>query len=466
MRGRHALYGALLALVAVSFSVANLVPAAPVAAAEREDLAALVAATPAGGTLQLDPGVYAGGFTIDRPITIVGSPGTVIDGGGEGSVLTVASPDVTITDLEIRASGTSLQHEDSAVHVLGERFTFQRCRIVDSLFGLYLVDSPGSTITDNEISGKDVEFTRRGDGIHVYTSSGTTVERNHVFDGRDVIAFFSDDVVVRDNLMENGRYGLHLMYSDNVLVEGNRFLHASTGLYVMYSVGIVVRDNVMAMAEGPSAYGMATKESDVVDVTGNRFVSNRAGIFMDGSPFTGGVIGNFAGNVFAYNIVGALFQPSVRNNYFASNAFIDNQEQVSATTGGALDGNVWTVDGVGNHWSDYAGFDADGDGIGDVPYRAEGLYNDLTDRYPELTFFAETPAARALDAAARAFPTLRPDPKLIDDGPLVRAPEISPLRNAPPGPSRVALLAMSAILVAVAVTLVTTAIRRPFGAAT
>lgn len=421
---------------------------------DERDLARLITDTPAGGTLQLEAGRYRGNVTIDRPITIEGQRGTIIDGHGRRSVIVVTAPDVTLRRVEIRGSGDSLAHEDSALHVSAARFRLEDSRLVDTLFGVYLRSSPNSVIRRNRITPKDVRFTLRGDGVHVYQSPDTLVEGNRIKNSRDTIAFFSDRTVVRDNVVEDGRYGLHLMYSNDVVVTGNRMLRNSTALYVMYSKGVRVRDNVLSFSDGPSAYGMATKESDIPEVSQNRFVGNRVGVFLDYTPFTAGETVLFRGNVFAYNIVGVLLQPAIRGTEFTGNAFIDNQEQVSTTTGGKLSGNKWTIDGVGNHWSDYAGYDRAGDGIGDLPYRAEGLFDALTDEHPELAFFAETPAARALDAAARAFPTLRPEPKAVDDAPLIDAPTLPPLRDAPIGSSRAVLFAVSAVLLAVATLLV------------
>jgi hypothetical protein len=64
-----------------------------------------------------------------------------------------------------------------------------------------------------------------------------------------------------------------------------------------------------------------------------------------------------------------------RNNIITGNTFLRNGLN-------AYDPNrwnQWNLDDVGNYWSDYKGYDADDDGIGDIPYYA------IYDRYPLMT---------------------------------------------------------------------------------
>ena len=74
----------------------------------------------------------------------------------------------------------------------------------------------------------------------------------------------------------------------------------------------------------------------------------------------------------------------------------------------------WSRDGRGNSWSQYRGYDADRDGIGDVPHRVEDAMDALVRRNPLVQAFLYTPAHLALEAAARMFPLFRQAPLLVD----------------------------------------------------
>ncbi len=129
------------------------------------------------------------------------------------------------------------------------------------------------------------------------------------------------------------------------------------------------------------------------------------------------------------------FQPAVKRNIFTENTFLENMEQVSVRGGGQLEGNDFTVDGQGNFWSDYTGYDADGDGLGDLAYQPRSLFESLLDRHPSLRLFLMSPAQQAIDMASKAFPIMRPPPKLTDAAPLMTPVLPSIAATTPPSPA-------------------------------
>jgi nitrous oxidase accessory protein len=123
--------------------------------------------------------------------------------------------------------------------------------------------------------------------------------------------------------------------------------------------------------------------------------------------------------------------PSVRNNRFVQNSFFDNVEQVAVFGGGNLGANAFTVDGIGNYWSDYHGYDADGNGVGDIPHKSQSLFENLMDREPRLRLFLFSPAQRAVEMASQAFPVVKAKVRATDTAPLmtpvrVEAPVAAP----------------------------------------
>ncbi|MCA9878015.1 MAG: nitrous oxide reductase family maturation protein NosD, partial [Thermomicrobiales bacterium] len=399
-------------------------------------LAEALAIAPSGATIEVRGGTYPGDLVIDRPVHLVASEGAVIDGGGKGSLVTIRDADASLSGFTLRGTGDNLDREDAAIVVEGGAAVLIDNRIEDALFGIYLKNAPGSVLRDNVILGKDVPTARKGDGIKAWYSDGVVIENNRASDGRDIILWYSRDGVVRNNTFDGGRYGLHLMYSDNTQVAGNSLSANSIGLYIMYSRDPHVVGNRIVNNHGPSGGGVGLKDVDGAVIEGNRFVNNQIAIQVDESPREPGIENYIRGNVFAFNEAGIGFLPAVRHNTVTGNAFIDNTEQVAIIGRGQLRDITWAEQGRGNYWSDYAGYDADGDGVGDLPYRSQRLFESLVDGNPLLRLFTWTPAASAIDFAARAMPGVRPEVKLSDPAPLmspVAHQALPPLAPAAPG---------------------------------
>lgn len=397
-----------------------------------------------GDTVRVPSGVHAGPVVIDRPLVLEGAAGAVIDGGGNGDVIRIVAPGVVVRGLAVHGTGTEFEQRNSGIAVLAPHATLEDNVLERVLFGITLESSPDARVRGNRIRGLPLDIARRGDAIRLWASDRTIVEDNDVADARDVVVWYSKDVEIRRNRIVRGRYGLHFMYADGAVLEGNRLEGNSVGAYLMYSRGIRLAGNVLARSRGPSGFGLGLKDADDVDARANSIVGNRVGVYLDNSPWSVDSFDLFEGNLIAYNDIGVTFLPAVRRNRFRGNSFVDNLEQVAVQGGGTLTGNEFTADGRGNHWSDYAGYDLAGDGVGDVPYRSESLFENLMDREKSLRLFLFSPAQQAVELAARSLPAIRPRSKVEDTAPLVEAPRLA----APPlaAAARWPLALLSAVL--------------------
>ena len=383
-------------------------------------LATAVANANPGETIYVTGGVYYGSLDIDKPLTLIGIDWPVIDGENEGTVIHIQAPDTTIRGFVIRNSGKVLDQENSGIAVEAENTLVEGNRFENTLFGIYLRKAHNTIIRDNQITSKDLDVPRRGDPIRVWYSNDVLIENNVVTKGRDVVLWFSERLTIRNNDVSNGRYGLHFMYCDDAFVTQNRLLNNSVGVFMMYSRRVNLHNNTIAGNRGPSGFGIGLKDMDDAVIINNLILDNRVGVHLDTSPREVDSVGQFTGNVFAYNDIGVGMLPSVRHNEFSGNSFIENEEQVSIVGGGGLfQANSWTVAGQGNYWSDYAGYDADADGQGDIEYKSDRLFENLMEQEPALRLFLYSPSTNAIDFAAKAFPAVRPKPKLVDERPFM-----------------------------------------------
>ena len=404
-----------------------------VGGAEFPHIATAVAHARSGDTILVGPGHYAERLYLDRALTLVGEGRPVIDGGGEGHVIQAVAP-VTIRGFLIRGSGSRVDREDAAVMVVGAPVVIEDNHIEDVFYGVYLKDASGSQVRANRITGKPLPVPRRGDGIRLWHSSRSLLEANEVIGMRDVVIYFSDSLEVRDNLVRDGRYGLHSMYSDHNRFIGNRFIANHVGAFIMYSKDVELAQNLFAEAKGVTGIGLGLKDADRIRATDNMFAQNAVGIHLDNSPSDPAAANDFSNNLVLANHVGVRLMPAVTGNELAGNAIVGNAIPVAIAGGvraGVTNQNRW----AGNYWDGYAGLDEDRDGIGDTPFRHARLTDDLLMRHDRLRVFAGSPALRLVDALNQFFPLLAPEPVVVDSAPAIAASALERWRDAPPIPA-------------------------------
>jgi nitrous oxidase accessory protein len=385
------------------------------------DLQAAVREAKPGTTIRVPAGVHPGPFFLDKALVLEGEPGAVLEGSGDGDVVKITAAHVTLRDLTVRGTGVSLDRENSGVLIKADDVTVENVTLIDVLFGIYARQANRIVARNNTIVGKNFDVTRRGDSIRLWYCNDGLIEGNRVTRTRDVVVWFSQGTRILHNDVHDSRYGLHLMYADRTVMEDNRLEGNSVGAFLMYSNHSEFRRNHVVACRGPSGFGLGLKDNDALTAQDNEFAGNRIGIYVDNSPNSVDSRCVIRLNTIAYNDIGIAFLPAVQRNDVSLNSFVDNLEQVGVIGPGNFHGNAFTVDGRGNYWSDYRGYDLAGDGLGDLPYRAESMFENLMDRHPELRLFQFSPVQQAIDLAVRAFPVVQPRPKLTDSAPLMRA---------------------------------------------
>jgi nitrous oxidase accessory protein len=364
-------------------------------------------------TIVVDSGRYRERLRIERAVTLIGKPGAVIDGGGEGRVVEILAP-ATIQGFTIRGSGDALSREDAGIWISeadGTRVTDNV--LVDVLFGIYIKESHQTVVQRNRVHGKPLPRPRRGDGIRLWSCMGGILTDNEVTGVRDVVIWFSDSTVAERNTITDSRYGLHYMYSDHNRFADNHFERNEVGAFLMYSNDVSFERNVFAYALGSFGKGLGFKDTDNVVAHSNLIVKNAIGIFLDNSPHSVDVSNVFSRNILAFNEVGVQLLPSVRNNQFVENSFLSNVVVAGVTGRGSAVANTWR----NNYWSEYAGLDENHDGLGDTPYVHDRVTDDVLAEHESLQLMRLSTATAALDMLARLVPVLKPTPILVDSAP-------------------------------------------------
>ncbi|WP_434456662.1 nitrous oxide reductase family maturation protein NosD [Stutzerimonas urumqiensis] len=378
---------------------------------------------------RLPAGQYSGQFTIDQPLTLRCEPGAILDAQGEGNVLTIAAPDVTVEGCTLVDWGRDLTEMNAAIFVepAGRGVTLRGNHLQGPGFGIWLDRVENGSLIDNRIEGDpSIRSQDRGNAIHLYAVKNARVIGNHARHTRDGIYIdTSNGNHLEGNVLEDLRYGVHYMFANDNRVIGNTTRRTRTGYALMQSRKLTVIGN---RSEQDQNYGIlmnyitysTLRDNVVLDVQsggteGDSMISGGEGkaLFMYNSLFNTLEHNHFQGSALGFHLTAGS-----EDNRISGNAFVGNQQQVKYV---ATRTQEWSQDGRGNYWSDYLGWDRDGDGLGDVAYEPNDNVDRLLWMYPQVRLLMNSPTIELLRWVQRAFPVIK-SPGVQDSHPLMQLP--------------------------------------------
>jgi len=396
---------------ALALWIAGACQAATLTVRPGDDLAAAVRAAQPGDTVQVERGQYRANLLIDKPLTLRGLDRPTLSGGNQGDTIRVTAPDVVIEGLIVRDSGDDLKAQNAGIYLYpgAHRAVVRHCDLTYNLFGLWIEKADDVRIEHNVITGKrEYASPQRGNGVQLYNTRGAKILHNDISFVRDALYVdVSHHAVFQGNRLHHSRYGTHYMNSYYNLWEDNDTYYNRGGLALMEVRDQVVRGN---RAWGNSDHGIMLRTLQDSVIEDNVVAGNNRGFFIYDVEYI-----KLNRNLVVDNTVGVHLAAGSKNNEVEGNDFIGNREQVRYV--GARD-MPWGGK-QGNHWSNYLGWDRDGDGVGDVPYEANDMVDRLTWRHPSVKLLLASPAVQALRLVGRQFPILRA-PSVVDPHPRMQ----------------------------------------------
>jgi parallel beta-helix repeat protein len=208
-------------------------------------------------------------------------------------------------------------------------------------------------------------------------------------------AFCATPVITNNEFIDN--YHGCIWISSSAVISNNTFYNNGDGIFndgggidtcifTVESSSPVITGNLII---NNSAHGIVTAASPSSPrITSNIISGNVRGIWdWGGSSFT------IFNNTIADNEYGVYFSSTTTDSTIYSNNFIDNDYNVYSSDSTSFwnspskltyryNGNAYTSH-LGNYWDDYSGHDANGDGIGDIPYNIDSE----SDNYPLMDMF-------------------------------------------------------------------------------
>ena len=374
-------------------------------------------------TLKLPSGIYSGRLIINKPITIIGKDkGVVIDGENRGRVITISSSNVILRNLTIRGSGSQMISLDSAIQLnKANHCEISHCRILDSLYGIDMIMSNHTLISDNYITSKKESIEFRGNALKIWYSNNNIIKNNIIEYSKDSTLTYSNNNLLENNTFLNNRFAIHIELSKNNTIKKNNFKYNSVAIMLMMAKDTNITHNKILSAKGANGIGVVLKSTSNLLFQNNLVKYNALGIYIDTKQTEKGIQRKFLNNTIAYNKEGIDFHNVIINNKIVNNNFYANIEDVvKSATEYKKELNIVQY----NYWDRYCGFDRDKNNIGDTPQIIYEYANQLWQYNHKIKFFYASPIMALLDFLIKLAPFIEPI-MIIED----TKPRINPVKN-------------------------------------
>ncbi len=373
---------------------------------------------PAGATLKLPSGIYAGNIVIGKPLTILGQGKDVmIQGESKGTVITVNSSHVVLKNLQISASGDRMENLDAAIALHHVRHCeISHCSMTDTLYGIDMDGVEESIVSNNRITSKKHNIPLRGDALKLWYARNNLIKNNTIDSARDVTLTYADHNTIEGNTFLNNRYGLHLSMSHHNSITHNIFKYNAVGLLLMGVKDTNVSGNQILSSKGVAGIAVVADKVSNFHFQNNRIQYNAKALYIDAKGTERGTQRFISHNLISYNGEALHFHSSIQNNVITHNVIKGNLDDVVNDIRNGYRGNN-TI--AYNYWDRYAGFDRDGDNIGDRSYKIFIYGAQLWHYNHHLKFFYATPILSMVNFITRIAPFIQPALLLEDTKPLM-----------------------------------------------
>ncbi len=255
-----------------------------------------------------------------------------------GEVVVIGSSFITFEDVSINNvfAAASIYYSNNCSIINSEFINNSRC-------GAEVIGCSDILLSNNSFVG----WSGNSLGTEICWSSNTTIENNQFRDLSWAVDLYLVQwgVIVRNNTIEEGNFGITMRESSNAVIEKNIISRTMNGMTVEWG-----------------SYSNVLKENKVFD-------TDQYGILVDHTN----------NNTVVRNVISGCLDYGIYVLYSeGGNVFYENY--ISGNNGATFDhdaGHVqaydnstdrWSFEGTGNYWADWRSPDENGDGIVDSPY--------------------------------------------------------------------------------------------------